>query len=207
MKYKIINSGSDGNATVLENIILVDCGVSFKKLENYYKKLKIVFLTHCHSDHFNKATISRLTKERPTLRFACCHWLVKDLIDCGVSKTQIDVLKIGIIYDYTLFKVMPIKAYHDVPNCGYRVFIDNKKVMYITDTYTLEGITAKDYDLYLIEGNYENAEELHNRAINDYYERRVKHTHLSKEQCNNFFIKNAKDNSVLVYMHEHKEKE
>lgn len=101
---------------------------------------------------------------------------------------------------------MPIKAYHDVPNCGYRVFIDNKKVMYITDTYTLEGITAKDYDLYLIEANYENVEELHNRAINDYYERRVKHTHLSKEQCNNFFIKNAKDSSVLVYMHEHKEK-
>ena len=42
MNYKIIESGSSGNATVVEDIILIDCGVSFKKLRNYYKNLKLV---------------------------------------------------------------------------------------------------------------------------------------------------------------------
>ena len=41
---------------------------------------------------------------------------------------------------------MPIKLYHDVPNCGYRIFINDKKIIYMTDTKTLEGITAKNYD-------------------------------------------------------------
>ena len=76
MNYKIINTGSDGNATVLEGIILIDCGVSFKKLNECYKQLKIVLLTHIHQDHFNKKTISKLAIERPTLRFVCCKWLV-----------------------------------------------------------------------------------------------------------------------------------
>lgn len=212
MKYKIINSGSDGNATVLEDIILIDCGVSFQKLKNYYKKLKIVLLTHIHGDHFNRATIKKLSKERPTLRFACCHWLINELLDCGVSKKNIDVLKIGILYNYTLFKVMPIKAYHDVPNCGYRIFINNKKVLYITDTSTLEGISAKNYDLYLVEANYDETElsnKINNKIENNVYayEIRVKNTHLSRKQCIDFFINNSMDTSILIYMHEHKDKE
>ena len=66
MNYKIIESGSSGNATIVEDAILIDCGVSFKKLRDCYKNLKLVLLTHIHSDNFNKATIKRLAKERPT---------------------------------------------------------------------------------------------------------------------------------------------
>jgi len=46
MNYNIISSCSTGNATIIKDIILIDCGVTFKKLEQYYKKLKIVLLTH-----------------------------------------------------------------------------------------------------------------------------------------------------------------
>lgn len=211
MNYKIINSGSDGNATVIEELILIDCGVSFKKLNNYYKKLKIILLTHSHQDHFNKKTITRLAIERPTLRFACCDWLVKDLIDCGVKKENIDVLKIGIKYNYKIFKIIPIKLYHDVPNCGYRIFIGNKKIIYMTDTKTLEGIKAKDYDLYLVEGNY-SEEELEERINSKLekgefiYENRVKETHLSKEYTSNWLLENMSNNSIYVFMHEHKER-
>lgn len=212
MKYKVINSGSDGNATVIEDIILIDCGVSFKNLKDYYKKLKIVLLTHIHSDHFNKTTIKKLATERPTLRFACCSWLVQELLNCGVAKKNIDVLNIGNLYNYSLFKIMPIKAYHDVPNCGYRIFVNDKKILYITDTNTLDGISAKNYDLYLVEANYDDIElknKIENKIENEEfaYEIRVEKTHLSKKQCNEFFIENAKTDSVLIYMHEHKEKE
>ncbi len=205
MNYKIINTGSDGNATVIADIILIDCGVSFRKLEPYFKKLRLVLLTHIHSDHFNKTTIRRLAKDRPTIRFGCCEWLVQELIDCGVDRRNIDVYEIGLFYDYGLLKIMPVKLFHDVPNCGYKVFINNKKVVYATDTNTLGELEAKDFDLYLIEGNYENKEELRERAENDYYYDRVIKTHLSREYTTEWLLNNMGDNSEFKFMHEHKE--
>lgn len=206
MNYKIINSGSDGNATVLNDIILIDCGVSFTKLKSFYKDLKIVLLTHKHSDHFKRRTIKRLAMERPTLRFACCEWLEDLLIECGVGRDNIDVLEIGKKYDYKAFQIAPFKLYHDVFNCGWRVYANDKRLIYATDTSTLEGIAAKDYDVYLIEGNYENEEELHERAVSREYEYRVKNTHLSKEQASEWLLNNMTDKSVYEYMHQHKER-
>ncbi len=206
MNYKIINTGSDGNALVIENTILIDCGVSFKKLRDYYKNLKIVLLTHIHSDHFNKKTIKKLAEERPMLRFGCCEWLVQDLIDCGVDKRNIDVFELDKLYDYKLFKIKAIELYHDVKQCGYKLEINNNKVIYATDTCKIDHISAKDYDYYFIEANYENEEELHNRAIDEYYENRVKNTHLSKEKASAWLLDNMKDTSVCIFMHRHKER-
>lgn len=211
MNYKIISSCSTGNATIVRDIILIDCGVTFKRLEKYYKQLKIVLLTHIHSDHFKKETIKRLAQERPTLRFACCEWLLQPLLECGVLRKNIDVLQIGTRYDYKLFKIVPIKLYHDVPQCGYRVLFDDYKVIYMTDTRTVEGIVAKNYDLYLVEGNYED-EELEQRIKQKqeeglyYYENRVKNTHLSKGQATDFLLNNMGENSEYVFMHEHIER-
>lgn len=206
MNYKIINSGSDGNGLIIEDTILIDCGISFKSLNNYYKKIKIVLLTHIHGDHFNKKTISKLAKERPTLRFGCCEWLVEELLKCGVNKKNIDVYKIGKIYSYSSFKVIPIKLYHDVEQCGYKLKIKGNKVIYATDTNSIEHISAKNYDYYFIEGNYEDDEELHNRAISEFYESRVKNTHLSKVKATEWLLKNMNENSKYIFMHEHKER-
>lgn len=207
MNYNIINTGSDGNATIIENTIMIDCGLPFKKIYPYIRKLKLVLLTHTHGDHFNKLTIKKLAEERPKLRFGCCEWLVQELIDCGVSKKRIDVYTIDNEYDYGLFKVSPVKLYHDVPQCGYRIFINGYKCIYCTDTNTLDGIKAEGYDYYFIEANYENEQELHERAYNDYYEKRVKSTHLSKEQATEWLLENMGANSVYEFMHKHKNKE
>ena len=208
MNYKIIASCSSVNAVIIQDSILIDCGVTFKKLQKYYKKLKIVLLTHIHTDHFKKETIKRLAEERPVLRFACCEWLLEPLLDCGVDRRNIDILQIGTRYDYKLFKVVPIKLYHDVPQCGYRVLFDDYKVIYATDTKTLEGITAKNYDLYLIEGNYDE-DEIEERIKQKQqdckyvYEFRAKDSHLSKQQASEFLLENMGDNSEYVFMHEH----
>ena len=211
MNYKIISSCSTGNATIIRDIILIDCGVTFKKLEKYYKQLKIVLLTHVHQDHFNRATIKRLAQERPTLRFACCEWLLQPLLECGVEKRNIDILQIGTKYDYKLFKIVAIKLYHDVNQCGYRILFDDYKVIYMTDTKTIEGISAKNYDLYLVEANYkenELEERIKQKQLQgDFtYEWRVKDTHLSEEQCVEFLLNNMGKNSEYVFMHQHVER-
>lgn len=211
MNYKVISSCSTGNAVIIRDIVLVDCGVTFKRLEKYYKNLKLVLLTHIHSDHFKKETIKRLAHERPTLRFACCEWLLKPLLDCGVNRKNIDVLEIGTRYDYKLFKIVPIKLYHDVSQCGYRVLFDDYRVIYMTDTNTVEGISAKNYDLYLVEANYDE-EEMQERIKKKQqecqyvYEFRAKNNHLSKQQASEFLLNNMGENSEYVFMHEHVER-
>lgn len=207
MTYNIIKTGSQGNAVVINDIILIDCGVSFKSLSDVFRDLRIVLLTHIHSDHFNKQTIKKLAFERSTLRFACCSWLVNDLIDCGVEKKNIDVLEIGTIHNYKLFKVVPIKLYHNVPNCGFRIFIGDKKMLYATDTGSLEGISAPGYDLYMLEANYTNdelSERIKAKKENgEYlYEYEVINNHLSKEKCDDFIYKNI-TNGKYVYLHQH----
>jgi len=214
MNYKIIESGSSGNATVVEDIVLIDCGVSFKKLQPYYEKLKLVLLTHIHSDHFNKATIKKMASLRPTLRFGCCEWLVEELVNCGVDKRNIDIYGNGYeaVYSDDLC-LMVFNLKHDVPNCGYAIGINENKYFYATDTCSLENVEAKEFDMYFIEGNYEDEAELERRKQKHiengefYYEDRVERTHLSQVQAMEWLMKNMGENSQFIFMHEHKEKE
>jgi phosphoribosyl 1,2-cyclic phosphodiesterase len=214
MKYEVISTGSKGNAVVLRDIILIDCGVSFKALKGVYNKLKLVLLTHIHSDHFNSATVRALARERPTLRFGCCEWLVKPLVDCGVNKLNIDVFTAGFNYIFKgLCDVTPHKLVHDVPNCGYSVHFHNVggSLFYATDTANLNGIEAKAYDLYLIEANHGKAEiagKIYNKTkAGEYsYEKRVREYHLSRDAADDWIIKNAGQNSEFVYLHAHVDK-
>ena len=82
----------------------------------------------------------------------------------------------------------------------------------MTDTKTIEGISAKNYDLYLIEANY-TKEEMEKRIrikqeqYKYAYEFRAKKNHLSKEETDEFLLKNMGENSKYVYMHQHIEKQ
>ena len=89
MRYNIISTGSKGNAVVINESIMIDAGVPFRKLSEVYRGIKLVLLTHIHGDHFNKTTIKKLAYERPTLRWACGEWLVPHLIETGVQKKNI----------------------------------------------------------------------------------------------------------------------
>ena len=211
MKYEIIATGSKGNAIVVNESILIDCGVSFKRLKEVFKSLAIICLTHSHKDHINHTTIRKLAIERPRLRFACGEWMVSDLVNCGVEKKRIDILRADEVYDYGSFKISPVKLTHNVENFGYRIFMNNEKLFYATDTGNLDGITAKDYDLYMIESNYtkeELAERIRIKTENGefIYEYGVEENHLDKEQTDAFILENGGNNSEYVYLHQHQER-
>ena len=193
--YRIIKTGSKGNAIIIDNNILIDCGVPYKDLP--VKLLKLVLLTHEHSDHINFSTIGK--------------FLLKKLVQAGVSYTKIDILTPGVWYRYNKdIAVSPIVLYHDVPNYGYRLLVKGKKIIYATDTTTLEGIKAYNYDYYLLEANYEENEiqqkiEEKEKAGQFVYEYRVLKTHLSKEECDNFLLENMGEKSVYQYLHCHED--
>lgn len=207
--YDIISTGSKGNAVVLNSSILVDVGVPFRALTAHYGELRLVLLTHIHSDHFNKSTVRRLAQERPTLRFGCCEWLVAPLLDSGVDKSHIDVYEPDKGYSYGYVWVSPFRLIHDVPNCGYKMaFRDRKKLLYATDTNSMAHIEAKGYDLYMLEANYDEAEIVERirekQAVGAFcHEYNVLDNHLSREKADNWLYSQMNPNSRYVYLHQH----
>ena len=209
MEYVIISTGSKGNAVILNGEILIDCGVPYKSIKPYAKNLKIVLLTHIHSDHFKPETIRKLANERPTLRFGCGRWLLPSVLACGVRRTKIDIYTPNLKYCYTdKLQLILIPLKHNVSNCGYKIYLHGEKIFYATDCNNLDGIDAPNYDLYMIEANYED-EEIQERiaekeANGQYcYEYQVLKNHLSKKKADDFIIANAGSNSRYIYLHGH----
>lgn len=203
--YNILSSGSSGNAIIYFNEIMIDCGIPFSLTKQYVKDIKLVLLTHIHGDHFNLSTIKKIAFERPSIRFGCGPFLADKLKDIR----NVDVYDPGKIYDYGAFKISPVILYHDVKNFGYRIFKDDKKIFHATDTFTLEGISAKNYDLYAIEANYDEEtvykiiEE--RQARGEYaHQRGSINSHLSRQQAQSFVLKNAGSNYEFIMLHQSK---
>lgn len=215
MDCRVISTGSQGNAVIIDNKVLIDCGVPFSRLSDDYKNLKLVLLTHIHGDHFNPATLRKLSRERPTLRFACCVWLCAALVDAGVKASQIDVISTERWYIYNgLCRIKAQETKHDVQNCCWHIELPTpvERVFYATDTNNLNGITAKGYNLYLVEANYTEADiqdRIAEKKINgEYvYEKRVMREHLSKEKADDWLCANMAAYSEYIYMHGHQEKD
>ena len=217
MTYNIISTGSKGNAVVINDHILIDCGVPFKALEGVKKDLRLVLLTHIHSDHFNPRTVRALAKERPSLRLGCCEWMVWPLLDAGVAKRRIDLIRPdkpgetshAMIYN-GLAIVRPEPLAHNVPNCAWHIFDGKEHLFYATDTGTLDGVEAKGYDLYMVEANHTRAElearmEAKRAAGEFSYEWAAAQNHLSREQAEDWLYQQMGPNSRYVFLHQHHE--
>ena len=210
MNYKIISSGSKGNCTILEDVIAIDMGVSYSKVKDYAKALKVVLLTHCHSDHFKATTISKLVNEHPNIKFVCADYLVNELSQL-MSINNIYVLEINKMYDLGLCKLAMFPLIHDVPNVGWRIEINGHRCIYATDTKSIDHVVAKNYDLYLIEANYDLPETLkrinEKRKNGEYiYEIRAINNHLSIQQAHDFIDLNMGANGIWEPMHQHNER-
>lgn len=203
--YQVIASGSTGNAVIYHKSILVDCGVPWSFIKPFMKDIQLVLLTHGHNDHINTQTLRKLAYERPTLRFGCGIWM-KDYLE-GIK--NVDYYEAGIVYNYGSFSISPIVLYHDVKNFGYRIFKEGTKIIHCTDTAHLSGITANNYDLYCIESNYNEdtifqvIEKLESEG-KFAHQRGAINSHLSEQQCNDFFFTNKGPESKLVRLHETK---
>lgn len=164
-------------------------------------------------DHFKPKTAAALHRERPTLRFGCCEWMVKPLLDAGVDRRVIDVLEPHHTYAYGgIGDIRPEPLTHNVPNCGYHIFTFSwERLFYATDTGTMDGIEAKGYDLYLIEANH-TREDIEARiaektAAGEFaYEVSAARNHLSREQAEDWLYQNIGPNSQYVFLHQHAER-
>jgi len=154
MQLNILGTGSGGNCFLINKDLLIDAGLPYSKIKDKVQNVKYVLLTHIHGDHFNKATIRKLIVDINPI-FVCGEWMREDALNI-VEPERIIISSFGYIESLGRYKIAMLKAYHDVSNCGYRIMDDKgHKHLHITDTNTLEGIEAKNYDSASIECNHE----------------------------------------------------
>lgn len=156
------------------------------------------------------ACIKQIAYNYPTIKFITgSKEVVEKLVKCNIRKKNIYLLKEGIRYDLGLVKVRLIYLFHDVDNYGLKWEMGGKKGIYIVDTERIDHIVAQDYDLYLIENNYqEDIIEQHIKEAQEnndenklYYLQRTLNTHLSKQKCDEFLMNNMGENSIYEYVH------
>ena len=208
MNYNIIGSSSKGNAIIVEDVLVLDCGVTYTKIKQYLPKVKLIFISHIHQDHLLPTTIKKIAYNYPTIKFLTGSEAVVEMLYVqGIHPNNIYILKSGKKYDLGLLKVKLEQLYHDTPNYALKWELNGKKGLYVVDTSRIDHIDAKNYDLYLIENNYQ--EDLLQEHIDNCedenilrYLHRVPNTHLSSEKANSFLIENMGENSTYEYIHQ-----
>lgn len=211
MKYEVIGSSSKGNCIVVEDMLMLDCGVSYVKIKPYLKKVKLIFISHIHKDHLLPSTIQKIAYNKPTMKFVTgSKQVVRKLDEIGVNRNNIIYLYNYSWFDLGIIKLKLEPMRHDIENYGLHFKKSGKKGLYVVDTANIDNVNAKHYDLYLIENNYQT--ELLEKHIKEcidnndteklYYLNRVSKTHLSAEQCNTFLIENMSNESEFAYIHQ-----
>ncbi len=169
MKVCILASGSKGNCVYLEHDnykILLDIGITFKQLRLKLNQIDVdvndinaVFITHQHFDHvMGLRTFSN--------NIDCDFYLTKGTFDNlnhniheTLSKKQFHFIKSLDSMMFNNIKITFIPTHHDVAeSIGFMIEVDNKKVVYITDTGYIDlnmHDTLKNADLYILESNYD----------------------------------------------------
>lgn len=208
MNYNTISSSSKGNCIIVEKSLMLDCGVSYKAIKPYLKDIKLIFISHIHKDHLSPTTIQQIAYNYPNIRFVCgSKEVVRKLYKNKVKPVNIFYLEERQWYTLRFVKLRIDKLEHDTPNHCLHFELGGKKGIYIVDTNNVDNIVAKNYDLYLIESNYnQDILEKHILECEDenelYYLNRVPKTHLSYEQANSFLIENMKEDSWFEYIHQ-----
>lgn len=212
IKYEVLSSGSKGNCIIVNDYLMLDCGLPYSKIKDYLEGIKIIFICHSHGDHFKKTTIKKIAFEKPNIKFIVGNFLVADLVLLGVNKKNIITFDTGKWYELGIFKARMDYLFHDVPNnCLHIEFKNGEKLFYATDTSSIDHIKAEGYDLYLIEANYDedllekHIEESLNNNYSEkdlYYLHRAEKTHLSSKQSYDFFLKNRGNNSKYQIIHQ-----
>lgn len=212
MKIKVIESGSKGNCTIilLDFInIIIDIGISYKKLTTELDKLNInikdisaLLITHNHKDHI--AGLSTFLKKTdikvfiPKEMFKSLKNEIPELTEdrCVFIDDEDKILDV---------KINLIHTSHDAPySVGYIISYKDKELVYITDTgYLNRKILSNimNKDIYIIESNHDERmlmdgpypRFLKERVISDY-------GHLSNEMTGKYLKKIIGDNTKLIVL-------
>lgn len=196
MFYEIISSGSKGNCVII-NDVMVDCGVPFKKIDDYMYDIKYLILTHIHSDHVKSTTLASIKKLFPKIKiignYEVHHMFGVDLIANEGFEVMTD--------DYAF---LPFECEHDVVTHGFTWQYGGKYIIYATDTATMEHAPDLHYDYIFIESNHDERklELAANNVKGSYNPYLSGKRHLSTQQAKTFYYTHRRNrDSHFIELH------
>lgn len=168
LNFCSLYSGSSGNSLYIETEntkILIDCGVSCKKVEEGLASLDVnpssidaVLITHEHSDHVKG--LGTFSKKYNIPIFANQETLDKMQEQVAkISNNNINTFKVADKFEIGDLSISSFSISHDAANpCGFNFFKDNKKISIATDIGTMDNKTIKQLEdsiFILLEANYD----------------------------------------------------
>lgn len=193
LKYEIINSGSSGNCVIIGDI-MIDCGVPFSKIRQKLYKIRYLIVTHVHSDHLNTKTFHTIIKEFPRIK-TIANWHVGYKIPINLTVGSETVLT---------FKDRTIQAFdcvHDVPTSGFVIAKGDIKIIYATDTNSLENAPDIKYDYFFLESNHDESKieaiRTSSKKLYGYDAWKGAMRHLSTQKAKAFYYTHRKDKDSL----------
>lgn len=211
--YKIIESGSGGNAIIYHNEILVDLGVAYKTISPFLDTIKYLLLTHRHGDHYNISAILRLAANYPDIVIIGNSDVIGDLEEYGLE--NIFVIDSNEWYELGDYTIATVDTYHDKPNVAYRIikpifkdgkYVKDYKLFHATDLHDLFDVEAKGYDAYFVEFNHcediilQNIKNKKKQKVYA-YERNAKQYHQSNQRIFKWLKKNNTANGLIIPLH------
>lgn len=162
MKIKILASGSKGNCTYISSLnanILIDVGISYKKIKNFLEEDEInmsdidaIVITHTHNDHINGlASVIKKENYPVYIKEELYDDIRKIIPDENINIIDGEFLKINDLDIECLKMSHDADCYSFIINDGY------KSIYYVTDTGYINRKhlnKIKNKNMYLIESNH-----------------------------------------------------
>lgn len=197
-----ITSGSSGNAILVddgETKLLLDAGISYKKIARWIRPTKLAgaLITHCHQDHCK--AVPELIRRGVTIGMS--EGTANTLgADAGFPISY-EPMTHGQEKEIGTWKVLPFDVEHDTPEpLGFLIqsTVTGKKAVYIVDSayvqYNFSGVTH-----WLIECNY-SEELLEEGPYEEYLKDRVRKNHFSLEDLLRFFFDSDLSETEEIYL-------
>ena len=168
LNFCSLYSGSSGNSLFVETPntrLLVDAGVSSKKIETALKSIDIdpstidgILVTHEHSDHVQGlGTLSR--------KFDLPVFVNQETLDAmpkqkdKIPEKNIKTFKVNDKFSINDLDIKSFSIPHDAANpCGFSIFKDDKKISIATDIGHMTNSIVKNLEeslFVLLESNYD----------------------------------------------------
>lgn len=172
--------------------MLFDIGVPYKEIREYLYDIKYLFITHTHSDHIKLTTYRTLRKEFPKIK-VIGNWEVASKV--GVDIIIGDTTKLEL--DNRNVEVFP--CVHNVACHGFIIQMNNKNIIYATDTSSLEHAPKIKYDYMFIESNHDEnkLQQIMGKNKYGYDVWSSSKRHLSTQDSKAFYYMNRKSKESL----------
>lgn len=215
-KVEILGTGSTGNAVLIDDTIMIDCGLGVNKLLPYLQNVRHLFITHRHSDHLNISVLKNIAKKvsESIIRFGLhvnsdCYEMIErkapEIAEMIESERLTSHSLLDLKIDGVEYKIETYPLYHDVENQGFVITKNGKTLIHATDTSTMKDAPNRQFDVILVEGNYDESKLIEYLKSDD---REVRYRaarnlrHLSIQAHENFVKSHSHRDTISLMLHE-----